>query len=129
MSGFEKVDPFIIAVGSVFERGDITKQQLVEALMLVFNGKIQLSWEQSYGMTSQKTELIQAIKELSLLTFNGSDAVDDTFKKPIQKILEKLTVFKRMVANREKAAREAEAKAAQEALASSGGAIPPPNTP
>ena len=47
----KKLDPFLIAVGAVANvvdvpnTPDITKQQYVDAVTLVINGKITQSWE------------------------------------------------------------------------------------
>ena len=106
----EKIDPFSIAVFSVIETQDISKQQLVDALTLVINGKITQSWEHSNGMTREKTELIQAKKELSDLSFNGWEDKDNAIATDIQGIFMKLSVFKRR-----KAKEEARAKAEEEA--------------
>ena len=98
----KKLDPFVIALGSVANAPDvpnapdITKQQYVDALTLVINGKITQSWEQSNGMTKEKTALIQVKKELSELSFNGKEDVDESIKDAIQKIIMKLSVYKRL---------------------------------
>ena len=101
-------DPFIIAMEAIIakETSGISKQQVVDAVTLVINGKITKSWEQSAGMTKEKTELIQAKKELSELS------LDPSFQQAIQNILAKLSVYKQEEA-RKKAARKKTAKDAQ----------------
>ena len=106
MSNFDakKLDPFVIALGAVANVVDvpnapnITKQQYVDAVTLVINGKITQSWEQSNGMTKEKTELIQAKKELSELSFNGKEDVDVSIKDAIQNTILKLSAYKRLAA-------------------------------
>lgn len=100
MSGpdVKKLDPFIIALGSVGNATDVSKQQLVDILTLVINGKITQSWEQSNGMTREKTELIEAKRALSELPSNGLDDADGTFRQAIQDIIMKLSIFKREAA-------------------------------
>ncbi len=115
--GVKNIDPFSIAVFNVIGAPDISKQQLVDALVLVINGKITQSWEHSNGMTREKTELIQAKKELSELSFNGWEDSDNAIATDIQGIFMKLTVFKRRKAEqeaRQKAEEEARQKAEQE---------------
>ena len=108
----KKIDPFIIAIGGIGRTPGISKQQLVDALTLVINGKITKSWEQSAGMTKEKTELILAKKELSELSSNGGDDADDpSFQQALQDIIGRLTPFKRMQAEEE--ARKKAAKDAQ----------------
>ena len=118
MSGpdVKKIDPLIIAVDAITRDAAISKQQLVDALMLVINGKITQSWEQSNGMTREKTELIQAKKALSELSFNGEETVDNSIQDATQDIIMKLSVFKRMKAEeaRAKAQEEAREKAEEE---------------
>ena len=97
----KKIDPLIIAVAAITRDAAISKQQLVDALMLVINGKITQSWEQSNGMTREKTELIQAKKALSELSFNGEETVDNSIYDATQDIIMKLSVFKRMKAEGE----------------------------
>tara|TARA_B100000902_G_scaffold390623_1_gene439857 strand:+ start:266 stop:754 length:489 start_codon:yes stop_codon:yes gene_type:complete len=112
MSGpdVKKIDPLIIAVAAITRDSAISKQQLVDALMLVINGKITQSWEQSNGMTREKTELIQAKKALSELSFNGEETVDNSIYDATQDIIMKLSVFKRMKAEGEARQKAEEAR-------------------
>ena len=127
MSGpdVKKIDPFIIAIGGIGRTPGISKQQLVDALTLVINGKITKSWEQSAGMTKEKTELIQAKKELSEFSSNGGDDADDpSFQQALQDIIGRLTPFKRMQAEEEaRIAAEEARKKAQDALGGGDSAI------
>jgi len=111
----KKIDPLIIAVDAITRDAAISKQQLVDALMLVINGKITQSWEQSNGMTREKTELIQAKKALSELSFNGEETVDNSIYDATQDIITKLSVFKRLKAEEEARQKaEEERKAAEQ---------------
>ena len=107
-----KIDPFSIAFFGVMGAPEfISKQQLVDALVLVIDGKITQSWEHSYGMTREKTELIQAKKELSDLSFNGWENASEDFRTNyIQGIVMKLSVFKRRKAEEEARAKAEEAR-------------------
>lgn len=110
----KKLDPLIIALGGIGRTPGISKQQLVDAVTLVINGKITQSWEQSKGMTREKTELIQAKRALSELSFNGEETVDNSIQEAVQDIIMKLSVYKRLKAEeeaRQKAEEEAREKA------------------
>lgn len=125
MSEIKKSETFPLLIEAIHKAAKSgerwSKQQLVDALVLVINGKIAQSWEQSAGITAEKTQLIEAKKQLSDLSFKGKQSVDDRIIKVISSnILSNLSVMKQWNARK-----KADAQGGGDLLGDDDGALGP----